>query len=129
RPLDRTRPLWLSYVIEGLAGERFAVLTVVHHATVDGASGVELMTLMLDDAPGGTEIAPPAEPWSSEPVPGDLQLIARGTLGLARKPARLVLLNTAILAEIDTLARIAGDGNGARPRAKRQAPTKAPTSA
>jgi diacylglycerol O-acyltransferase / wax synthase len=92
RPLDRTRPLWLSYVIEGLADDRFAVLTVVHHATVDGASGVELMTLMLDDHPGAADVPPPAEPWRPEPVPSDLQMLARGTLGLARKPARGVLL-------------------------------------
>jgi diacylglycerol O-acyltransferase / wax synthase len=92
RPLDRTRPLWLSYVIEGLSGGRFAVLTVFHHATVDGASGVELMTLMLDDDPGGADVPPPAEPWRPEPMPGDLELLARGALGLARKPARGVVL-------------------------------------
>lgn len=54
RPLDRRRPLWLSYVIEGLADNRFAVLTLIHHAAVDGVTGMELMTLMLDENPGGT---------------------------------------------------------------------------
>src|SRR3954447_3247655 len=39
RPLDRRRPLWLSYVIEGLSDHRFAVLTIIHHAAVDGAPG------------------------------------------------------------------------------------------
>src|SRR3954454_9790092 len=88
RPLDRRRPLWLSYVIEGLAGDRFAVLTIIHHAAVDGASGVELLTLMLDDAPqGGDAPAPEAEAWTGEPVPGALDMLARAAVGLARKPA------------------------------------------
>ena len=45
------------YVIEGLPDDRFAILTKVHHATVDGASGAELLTLMLDSDPEGDEIA------------------------------------------------------------------------
>jgi hypothetical protein len=92
RPLDRRRPLWLSYVIEGLADDRFAVLTVFHHAAVDGASGMELLTLMLDEHPEGTETEPPAEPWEPEREPTDLELLARATVGLVRKPARAVLL-------------------------------------
>src|SRR5215210_5032622 len=92
RPLDRRRPLWLSYVIEGLADDRFAVLTVIHHAAVDGASGVELLTIMLDDEPDVEPPAAPEAPWRGEHVPGDLEMIARATLGLPRKPARAVLL-------------------------------------
>src|SRR3954464_12765027 len=61
RPLDRRRPLWLSYVIEGLAGDRFAVLTIIHPAAVDGASGVELLTLMLDETPDAPSASEPAE--------------------------------------------------------------------
>ena len=105
RPLERTRPLWLSYVIEGLGDERFAVLTVVHHAAVDGASGVELLTIMLDEEPGGIEVAPAAEPWRPEPKPGDAELLARTALGLTRKPARAVLLAARTAGEVGRATR------------------------
>ncbi len=105
RPLDRRRPLWLSYVIEGLADERFAVLTVFHHATVDGASGVELLTLMLDDDPTCPDVPPPTKPWRPEPVPSSLELLARGWLGLARKPARAMLLSTQLTLDMARASR------------------------
>ena len=62
-----SRPLWESYVIEGLPDDRFAILTKVHHATVDGASGVELLTLMLDADPAGDELAPADERVDARP--------------------------------------------------------------
>jgi WS/DGAT/MGAT family acyltransferase len=105
RPLDRRRPLWLSYVIEGLADERFGVLTVIHHATIDGASGMELMTLMLDADPGGGTVPAPDRAWRPEPIPGDLRLLGLGALGLARKPARAVLLTARTAAEIGRATR------------------------
>ena len=105
RPLDRRRPLWLSYVIEGLADDRFAVLTVFHHAAVDGASGMELLTLMLDEQPEGTELAQAGEPWKPERVPTDLQLLARSTFGLVRKPARAALLTARTAREIGQATR------------------------
>ena len=74
RPMDRTRPLWEVYVIEGLESGRWALLTKYHHATIDGASGV-MMLMMIHDL---TPDAPPLEespPWHGEPVPGDLELL------------------------------------------------------
>jgi diacylglycerol O-acyltransferase / wax synthase len=105
RPLDRRRPLWLSYVIEGLADDRFAVLTVFHHAAVDGASGMELLTLMLNEQPEGGEILAPAEVWAAEDVPSDLQLLVRASVGLVRKPARAMLLGARTAGEIGQATR------------------------
>ena len=105
RPLDRRRPLWLSYVIEGLADDRFAVLTVFHHAAVDGASGMELLTLMLNEHPEGREIPPPATAWTPDGIPSDLELLARATVGLVRKPARAMLLGARTALELGQATR------------------------
>src|SRR5713101_9058873 len=53
RPLDRTRPLWETYLISGLARKRQAVYTKIHHAAIDGVSGAEVLTLLLDLTPEG----------------------------------------------------------------------------
>jgi diacylglycerol O-acyltransferase len=105
RPLDRRRPLWLSYVIEGLADERFAVLTIFHHAAVDGASGVDLLTIMLDSEPEADPPTPPTEPWKGERVPGDAEMLGLAALGLTRKPARALLLGARTAREIGQATR------------------------
>src|SRR5271170_8343159 len=62
RPLDRSRPLCEIYLITGLAHRRVAVYTKIHHAAIDGASGAELLTVLLDLAPTGRDL-PAVEPF------------------------------------------------------------------
>ncbi|MGH2684493.1 MAG: WS/DGAT/MGAT family O-acyltransferase [Actinomycetota bacterium] len=106
RPLDRARPLWETYVIEGLPENRFGILTKVHHATVDGASGVELLTLMLDQEPGGDPIVVPDDAVRRpERLPTDTELVMRATANLVRKPARGLLLTARALRELGEATR------------------------
>ena len=83
RRLDRTRPLWETYLVEGLQGGRFAVLSKSHHALVDGTT-VDLGQLILDDRP---EIPlTPEIPWQPERPPGGLDLLADAVASAVRNP-------------------------------------------
>ena len=88
RPLDRAHPLWELYLIHGLPEGRVALLTKVHHAVVDGVSGNEILTVLLDREPEGREIPPPEHPAAGERRPGDVEMLARGLLGMPRQPLR-----------------------------------------
>jgi WS/DGAT/MGAT family acyltransferase len=72
QPLDRDRPLWEMWVVEGLDDDRFALLTKVHHCMVDGASGTSLMTLLFRDSPD--ETIEPVEAWFPRRHPSALRL-------------------------------------------------------
>jgi diacylglycerol O-acyltransferase len=88
RPLDRSHPLWELYLIHGLEGGRIAQLTKVHHSVVDGVSGNEILTVLLDDSPEGREIPPADDASGKQEVPGDLEMLGRGLLGLPMWPLR-----------------------------------------
>ncbi len=101
-PLDRNRPLWEMWIVEGLKQNRIGFVCKVHHAAIDGASGAEIMTELFDLAPEGRELD--LEPVEPEHVPNDIELVsyaaaskfrlasdAFGLLGrTARSVARLV---------------------------------------
>lgn len=90
-PMDRDHPLWVSHVIEGLAGDRFAILTMIHHSAVDGAAGAELLELMLEDSPDAERPAD-AGRWRAESPPSTTEVLARAAVNGVRRPARGLLL-------------------------------------
>ncbi len=89
RPLDRRRPLWEMYLIEGVRGEDVAVLTRMHHAAVDGVSGAEILTILLDTSPDSAPAADPPPP-PRERVPSQVEMLGRGALSLMTRPAHAV---------------------------------------
>jgi WS/DGAT/MGAT family acyltransferase len=73
--LDRSKPLWELWLVEGLHGDRFAIVGKSHHALVDGVSGVDITTVLfdLDAEPQGSPASSP--PWLARPEPTDLTLV------------------------------------------------------
>ena len=93
RPLDLDRPLWEMYVIEGLDNVEgvpkgsFAVISKVHHAAIDGMSGMEMTSAIHDDDAIGDLPEPPTSPWKPEPIPSSGDLLWRAGMNNARRPA------------------------------------------
>jgi diacylglycerol O-acyltransferase len=92
QPLDRDKPLWECWLIEGLSDDRFALLFKTHHSLVDGVSGVDLATVLLDterepEAPSsGAEL----EPWKPQPEPTGVDLVLAGARGMVTTTAEIV---------------------------------------
>jgi diacylglycerol O-acyltransferase len=97
RPLDRARPMWEFYVIEGLRAGRIAQYMKMQHATIDGVSGANAATLLLDLSPEGSPVPPPEIPWQPDPVPSQVEMFLRGVGGLALQPARALRYNYRLL--------------------------------
>jgi diacylglycerol O-acyltransferase / wax synthase len=72
--LDMAKPLWELWLVEGLADNRWAIISKVHHCMVDGIAGTDLMQLMFDLTPDATHDAP--QDWTPQRNPSDLSLVA-----------------------------------------------------
>lgn len=103
RPLDRRRPLWEMWIVEGLEGGRFALITKVHHCMVDGIAGVELMLRILspdpDARPTGEEVPRAA------PAPSGTELLLAELGRRARLPLEAVLGRPRAWEDLDALGR------------------------
>jgi diacylglycerol O-acyltransferase / wax synthase len=87
--LDRSRPLWELWLVEGLADGRFALLSKTHHALVDGVSGVDIATVLFDTSPDPLPVAPPEHEWVPRPLPSSAQLLADALLERATVPGEV----------------------------------------
>ena len=101
RALDRGKPLWETVVVEGSADGTIALVCKVHHACIDGVTGADLMSQLFVLEPDAPEPPPPAEEWTPDRIPSDLELLAdagrdrlldplRGLRGLGRLGSTVV---------------------------------------
>ncbi|MGI8726568.1 MAG: WS/DGAT/MGAT family O-acyltransferase, partial [Solirubrobacterales bacterium] len=111
RHLDRARPLWELYLIQGLEDGRCALLSKMHHAMIDGMSGAEIMGVLFDLEPSGREIPEPEpeqlpDPDASEP--GSLEMLGRGLAALPMQPVRTLRALPSTLPYLDVAPSILG---------------------
>jgi len=87
--LDRSKPLWEMWLIEGLEDDRFALITKTHHSLIDGIAGVDLATVLFDLSPDPPPSSHSGRPWQPHSEPGTAALLAAGALGALRTGAAL----------------------------------------
>ncbi|CAB4861739.1 unannotated protein [freshwater metagenome] len=110
RQLDRTRPLWEMWVVEGVSGGRWALVWKTHHAVIDGISGVDLGTVLFDLSPDAPPVEHPERPWLPAAEPGDTELLVSGALGAATNAARGVSALASLLRRPQDVLREVRDG-------------------
>src|SRR5215208_2666593 len=95
--LDRDKPLWEIWLVDGLEGDRFAVLSKTHHALVDGISGVDIMSVLFDTSPAPATPPDTGERWLPRPLPSAAQLLGEAIVERATIPGELARSVRAVL--------------------------------
>jgi WS/DGAT/MGAT family acyltransferase len=116
RQLDRTRPLWEMWVVEGMEDGQVAIVTKMHHSAIDGVSGAELMVHIFDLEPDHVTVEPPAQSWQPEKPPGDLSLLMSSLARQAMSPVRMLRLAARSRRNLTSVVRrVASGGSDASP--------------
>jgi WS/DGAT/MGAT family acyltransferase len=126
RPLDRNRPLWELYLVEGLGGDRVAVVTKTHPALVDGLGAIDISQVLLDVVPDVA--APDTEPWRPRRLPSSLELAWEAVDEYVRRPSALVETARGAITDARATAVRLGTVAGGVLRAARKAAFPAPHS-
>lgn len=103
RSLDRQRPLWELYLVEGLRGGHFAIVTKTHEALVDGVNAIDIGQVIVDLGAGRAGTIP--QTWRPRPAPGALALLADDALTLLRRPGQVARGTVKVVANVDGLGR------------------------
>jgi WS/DGAT/MGAT family acyltransferase len=74
--LDRDKPMWEMWFVEGLGDGRFAIISKTHHCMIDGISGVDIAAVLMDAEPRATPPPPPKQAWKARPAPNGAELLA-----------------------------------------------------
>lgn len=107
RPLDRSRPLWEVYLVEGLRHGRFAIITKTHHALVDGINAVDIAQLLVDESAVVMD-GPGATPWEPRRPPSNLDLLVGAVTDTVCAPGNLLEAARAGISDVTaTVARVA----------------------
>ena len=120
RQLDRARPLWEIYLVEGLSDDRFAIVTKVHHAMVDGLSSIDVGTVLLDVTPTPRES--PADDWRPAREPSGLELAADAVQEQLLRPQLVFGTAQRALLDVRSVVRTGGAILAAARSASRPAP-------
>jgi WS/DGAT/MGAT family acyltransferase len=88
QPLDRKRPLWEMWVVEGLQGDRFALISKTHHCMIDGISGADVMSVILEPSPRTD--TPPPRPWKARRCPSNARLVFEEIRRRAAQPPEVL---------------------------------------
>jgi diacylglycerol O-acyltransferase len=127
--LDRSKPLWEIWFAEGLTGDRFALISKTHHCLIDGISGVDLMSVMLDFEPEPQRIK--GRPWRPEPEPNPDQLLVDAIRERMTSPAEVMrslqsatidprLVPHRVLESLKAVSEFVGSGFSAPPSSLNQ---------
>src|SRR5271165_4708748 len=87
--LDRSKPLWEIWLVQRMAGGRFALIAKTHHALVDGISGVDITTVLFDTSPEPTATGRPPVLWTARPLPGSAKLLGEALMERTTVPGEM----------------------------------------
>lgn len=103
RALDRDRPLWELYLVEGLERGRFAIVTKTHQALVDGVNAIDIGQVIVDSDAGREDQIP--HTWRARPEPSAIGLVADSIFSMLRSPGRVICEGVEVLTDVHTLGR------------------------
>lgn len=103
RPLDRSRPLWEMYLIEGLSGGRFAIVTKSHEALVDGLAALDISQVILDTEPQA--LVGPPDSWRPAAEPSAIELMSASVTEVFAHPTAAAELVVSTASEAFTGAQ------------------------